>query len=192
MWILSPRLLQDQDEYLVGALLLARMDKGTAKKGKKDTSIPNKVLHSRVSYLYQAASYLATHDPKDLSTSTATSQVAESEQMKSKKPAEQLPEIQLHSVARRMVSDLRTVSQKVQIRLSPAMKHSFCKKCDTILVEGSTCVNRIENKSKGGRKPWADILVRKCNCCGCEKRFPLAAGRQRRRPHRSSQAPASG
>jgi ribonuclease P protein subunit RPR2 len=66
------------------------------------------------------------------------------------------------------------------------MKHSICKNCDTMLTDGSTCSIEVENKSKGGKKPWADVLVRKCNTCGFTRRYPMAAKRQKRKkkPHR--------
>jgi ribonuclease P protein subunit RPR2 len=54
-----------------------------------------------------------------------------------------------------------------------------------MLIYGSTCTNEVENKSKDGKKPWADVLVRRCATCGLEKRFPVAAKRQKRRSQRS-------
>jgi ribonuclease P protein subunit RPR2 len=72
------------------------------------------------------------------------------------------------------------------------MKHSICKNCDTMLIDGSTCTNEVENKSKGGKKRWADVLVRKCNTCGLEKRFPIGAERQKRRPHRTKEIKTPG
>ena len=80
-----------------------------------------------------------------------------------------------------MVSDLRAVSLKGQVRQSPAMKRSICKFCDTVLVEGRNCHSVIENESKGGRKPWADVLVIRCSTCGNSKRFPVSARRQKRK-----------
>ena len=152
-----------------------------SKQSKASGNIPNKSLHCRVSYLYQAAAYLATqqrhsgavaHGTGVQSTATTTdSQNASSE-------------LYFDPVSRRLVSDLCSVTLKAQIRMSPAIKHSICKHCDTLLLDGSTCSNEVENKSKGGKKPWADILVRKCDTCGFTKRFPLAAERQMRRPLR--------
>jgi ribonuclease P protein subunit RPR2 len=89
------------------------------------------------------------------------------------------------TVSRRLISDLRNVSQKSVIRMSPDLKHSICKYCDTILIDGSTCTNEIENRSKDGKKPWADVLVCKCNTCGFARRFPMAHERQKRRIYRT-------
>lgn len=151
-------------------------------------SVPNKSLHSRVSYLYQAASYLAAQQQEQHST-TVTPSTAENAHT-SNQESGMTPEMSYQPLSRRLVSDLRSVSLKVQIRMSPAMKLSICKNCDTLLVDGSTCTTQVENKSKGGKKPWADVLVKKCNTCEKEKRFPLGAERQKRRPQRSSESQA--
>lgn len=85
-----------------------------------------------------------------------------------------------------LISQLRSVSLKGQIRLSQAMKHSICKRCDALLVPGNTSSTRVENKSRGGKKSWADVLMVTCHSCKALKRFPVGAKRQRRRPHRAS------
>lgn len=135
--------------------------------------VPNKAVHSRVSFLFQAASYLATSQPpsgKDVEQSTK--QVA---------AKAETVEAATNPISRRLASDLRSVTLKAQLRVSPQIKHAICKNCDTILIDGSTCTNAVENKSKGGKKSWADILAKKCNTCGVVKRYPLTAPRQKRR-----------
>jgi len=144
---------------------------GKAKASKANTKDPHKAIHTRISYLYQAATYLATHQ---LSNSTTPDHCAEAVREASN----------LQPAARRLVCDLRSVALKGQSRLSPAMKHTICKKCNTQLLDGSTCSNQVENQSKGGKKTLGDVLLRICNTCGMEKRFPLAAKRQPRRPFR--------
>ncbi|KAE9380135.1 Rpr2-domain-containing protein [Stipitochalara longipes BDJ] len=149
-----------------------------AKAAKGAGSVPNKALHSRVSYLYQAAAYLATQQQH---SRTSESQDVQPTMPTADSPAESL----LQPASRHMISDLRSVSRKLLMRISPAMKNSICKNCDTMLIDGSTCTNEVENKSTGGKKRWADVLVRKCNTCGFEKRFPIGVERQKRRPKRS-------
>ncbi|TVY45020.1 Ribonuclease P protein subunit [Lachnellula subtilissima] len=166
-----------------------------AKAAKGTANVPNKILHSRVSYLYQAASYLAAQQPHSESGPT------QYEKNTNKTPSNHPESIETNGAqhssstttseaayrpaARRMISDLRSVTLKGQMRISPTMKHSICKKCDTLLIDASTCTNEVENKSKEGKKPWADVLVLRCYTCGLEKRFPVAAKRQKRRPKRT-------
>lgn len=144
--------------------------------------VPNKVLYSRMSFLYQAATYLAVqpqHSEASGNNERTTKQVT-AEAAQSTAEFVEAP----NPLSRHLAFDLRSISLKAQLRISPEMKHAICKNCDTILIDRSTCTNEVENKSKGGKKPWADILVRKCNTCGAVKRYPLTAARQKRRPLR--------
>ncbi|TVY58608.1 hypothetical protein LCER1_G001569 [Lachnellula cervina] len=142
-----------------------------AKSAKGTVNVPNKILHSRVSYLYQAASYLVAQQPhsesgskqyqRDTSkTSSNHPKSIEANGAEHGSSATLSEAAAYRPASRRMISDLRSVTLKGQMRISPAMKHSICKKCDTLLVDGSTCTNEVENKSKEGRKPWADVLQR--------------------------------
>ncbi|KAJ9161634.1 hypothetical protein NKR19_g2104 [Coniochaeta hoffmannii] len=133
-------------------------------KGKTVAPVQNRPLYSRISFLQQAATYLT-----------------EALRKGGKEPAAKQKKSTGDGAARRLVTDLRSVSLKARIRLSPAVKHTMCKYCDALLIEGETCTTVVENKSKGGRKPWADILVRKCHACGNVKRHPLNSPRQKRK-----------
>ncbi|KAH8907886.1 Rpr2-domain-containing protein [Coniochaeta sp. PMI_546] len=137
-------------------------------KGKPPATVQNRPMYSRISFLQQAATYLtqaSEMDPGEIRAGQATSTSS--------------------GVSRRLVADLRSVSLKTRIRLSPAVKQTMCKYCDALLIEGETCTTVVENKSKGGRKPWADILVRKCHACENVKRYPLNSARQKRKSLRT-------
>jgi ribonuclease P protein subunit RPR2 len=154
-----------------------------AKASNKAGIIPNKVLYSRISYLHQAASYLATQQQH---SSGEYEQITSLETQSGKEnEVKSCSTKTLQPMSRQLISDVRNVSQKTKIQMSPAKKSSICKYCDTVLIEGSTCSSEVENKSKGGKKPWADVFVRKCNTCGLSKRVPMAKDRQKRRPNRS-------
>jgi len=152
-------------------------------KSKNGDSIVNRALYSRISYLHQAASYLATRSSSfegsggngssgRLPVDTSASASAASDNM-----------------ARRLVSDIRTVGQKVLIRQGPGIKRASCKFCDTVFVEGETCMTTVENASKGGKKPWADLMVVRCQVCKNVRRYPTACVRQRRKPFREPPSP---
>ncbi|ETS78493.1 hypothetical protein PFICI_10555 [Pestalotiopsis fici W106-1] len=163
-------------------------------KPKQQGNVANRPLYSRISYLYQAAAYLSTTATNESSeTSDLTPHVdvlpqAELAAASEKRPLEQQVK---QSVARHLLTDMRSTSLKTQIRLSPAIKRTICKYCDTLLIDGQTCTSVIENTSKGSKKPWADVLVITCNICGGLKRFPVNAARQKRRPVRQEVAPGS-
>ena len=152
----------------------------TMAKGKGQSGVQNRHIFERISYLYQAADYLSTASRAQQDTST---QMTQSQHASQKKATQ--------NVSRHAVSDLRAVSLKVMIRQSPDMKRAMCKFCDTILDEGRTCQSTIENQSKGGKKPWADVLVIRCSTCGNSKRYPVNAARQKRKHLRSEKAKQS-
>lgn len=179
---------------------------------KKVPGVPNKHLYSRISFLYQAATCLSGAGKHALA-STSQSQKVPSSSKPAAVGAENI-DVECHvayqgqdpntvqhdkvkpvqtapgrNIPRKFITDLRAVAQKSQIRISPTIKRTICKYCDTLLVDGDTCSFTVENRSKGGKKPWADVLVIKCHTCGRAKRFPVHAQRQKRRPYRASVDP---
>ncbi|KAL2007455.1 hypothetical protein VTN00DRAFT_8893 [Thermoascus crustaceus] len=89
---------------------------------------------------------------------------------------------------RQYISQMRGVSLKSQLRLPVEVKRSFCKRCEVLLVPGLNCTEKIENPSRGGKKPWADVLVVRCTACGTVKRFPLNAKRSKKLAERRKEA----
>ncbi|KIW27283.1 uncharacterized protein PV07_07036 [Cladophialophora immunda] len=139
---------------------------GKSKPPKKDSQVPQKHLHSRLSYLHQAATYLATvgsHNGQQKATKSAecTWSVADRDLTN-----------QGSVEATRLLMHLRGVSRKSQIRIAPRVKHSICKCCDVLLIPGETMTEKLANPSKGGRKSWADVYEIHCDKCGTIKRFP--------------------
>lgn len=147
-------------------------------KGKKETSVQNRHLYSRASFLYQAAKYLTLSDAELNDSQNSRSDEATSSTSRNRNV--------LQGAARRMATDMRAVSLKTQMRLSSAVKQTVCKYCDSLLVEGESCTSIVENNSKGEKKPWADVLVRRCGTCGGEKRYPVNSPRQERRSRRAA------
>ncbi|KAI6083727.1 Rpr2-domain-containing protein [Hypoxylon rubiginosum] len=155
---------------------------------KSKDPVPNRALHSRISFLYQAAAHFANHSQQTYSNSaTKHSENTEAKVIAKSKPASHMSHGD-QVLSRRFVTDLRAISHKSQIRMSPVMKRSICKYCDTLLIEGDTSSSVVENNSKGGKKPWADVLVVKCHACQGVKRFPIQTPRQKRRPIREKES----
>lgn len=148
-------------------------------KAPKPKGIPNKHLHARATFLYQAATYLTLRASVD-SNSAGRSKAVPSEPVQIQQPS---------PLALQLGADLHTVSRKAQLRLSVDLKRSMCKSCYAVLVPGHTAIQTIENQSKGGKKPWADVLVITCNRCGSKRRTPVGAKRQSKKRNRIA-APA--
>jgi len=186
------------------------MAKEKAKKG-----VPNKHLHARIAYLDQAVKYLSAQSLNQSNDETRKSDMEELHDCH--QPMERMTTIPpgtlaidtAHSSANmkpspghpstatfnsppsglplQLNAHLRSVAQKAQIRLSQDIKHAICKICSSPLIEGETCLRSTENMSKGGRKPWADVLVLKCCACGASKRFPIGAKKQKRKSLREAE-----
>ncbi|KAM7221020.1 RNAse P Rpr2/Rpp21/SNM1 subunit domain containing protein [Rhypophila decipiens] len=167
------------------------MAKGKGKE-KGNGGVQHRAIYSRVSFLQQAAVLLSTATEREIASEQPS--VAEDTQRATATAAAILtapsetvnPNLThpLQGLGRQLVTDLRSVSLKTRIRLSPAVKQTICKYCDSVLIEGETCTSTGENRSKGGRKPWADVLVRKCHGCGRERRYPVNAPRPKRKTER--------
>ncbi|KAK4043753.1 RNAse P Rpr2/Rpp21/SNM1 subunit domain-containing protein [Parachaetomium inaequale] len=156
-------------------------------KGKAGGGVQNRAIYSRMSFLQQAAVALSSIGPRsaDSSSANATNTPSVSNQPASTKiPSDPGSVTSLDGMSRRLATDLRAVSLKTRIRLKPAVKQTICKFCDSILIDGGSSTSTIENKSKGAKKPWADVLVRKCHTCGRERRYPVSAARPRRKTER--------
>jgi ribonuclease P protein subunit RPR2 len=189
------------------------MAKEKAKKG-----VPNKHLHARIAYLDQAVKYLSAqslNQPLNETQKPDTKEVHEHHQpvvrmttilpgtlaidashsIANQKPSPSHPSTATFNpppsgLPLQLNAHLRSVAQKAQIRLSQDVKHAICKICSSPLIEGETCLRSTENLSKGGRKPWADVLVLKCCACGACKRFPIGAKKQKRKSLREAEKTA--
>jgi ribonuclease P protein subunit RPR2 len=150
------------------------------KQNEKSRSVKSRHVYSRLSFLYQAATHFTQRQPEPVASEIQGVGHASDKST----PPRKAP--RYDGMARMLATDLRTIALKMQLRLSPAMKSKVCRYCDTILVEGTTCSVVMENKSKGGKKPWADVMVWKCESCGREKRYPVNAKRQPKRSRRQS------
>lgn len=161
---------------------------------KKPGVVPNRHIYSRISFLYQASAYLAQtgkHAPNTLTNGTVPAASVDADANVTNDSDRAQPEANLiqedktivttQNMSRKLLTDLRSITQKCLLRASPQVKRSICKYCDTLLIEGQTCTSVVENKSKGGKKPWADVLVIKCHTCRGEKRFPVHPREHKRR-----------
>jgi ribonuclease P protein subunit RPR2 len=171
------------------------MGKGKNKNGA--FRVPNRQNHARISFLYQAATYL-TNIPYTKSESIPQKQESNTENgalqqndssdlpftdTSSRKPASQFALSQYYA------SQIATIARKAQFKISPSLKRTICKGCKVVLVPGSTSTSAIENLSRNAEKPWADVLIITCNLCGMEKRYPLQfKGDRSGKRHRVSRA----
>ena len=168
-------------------------------KGK--SAVPNRQAHTRISFLYQAANYFASLDTGSSSNSLVDANKPPQEPItsppvypihdgltnvascrnKSSEQASESPTTTFitndmrhrNPVSAHLASQILSISRKGQVKVSQTMKRTICKRCNVVLREGKTSTINLENHSRGGRKPWADVLLVTCLACGMEKRYPL-------------------
>ena len=167
-------------------------------KAKKAAGMPNRHLASRISYLFQAATYLqnptiensteAEHHLPSSATIPSSNTVPKDRPLEpcledAKTPLEArgpkiLPCKASHaSLARQLLSQLVEVSLKSQVRLTPNIKRAICRRCYTLLIPGQSSELFSENLSRGASKPWAEVILVRCKTCQAVKRFPVGAHR---------------
>lgn len=80
-------------------------------------------------------------------------------------------------LSRALARNVDLISKKAVTKLSPSIKRTICKKCQTLLIPGVSETIKVENESREN-KPHSDILVHTCHTCGRKKRFPIGKNRQ--------------
>lgn len=157
----------------------------------KNNGVQNRAIYSRASFLQQAATLLSLHRDESAASKGDSSPSQARPVVEGSSEASPRADFQLQGMSRRLATDMRSVSLKTRIRLTPTVKQAVCKFCDSVLIEGHSCTSTVENRSRGGRKPWADVLVRRCHTCGRERRYPVSAEKQRRKTERNGVSGAS-
>lgn len=159
----------------------------------KNNGVQNRAIYCRASFLQQAATLLSLSTQRDESAASKGDSSPSQARPVVEGSSEASPpaDFQLQGMSRRLATDMRSVSLKTRIRLTPTVKQAVCKFCDSVLIEGHSCTSTVENRSRGGRKPWADVLVRRCHTCGRERRYPVSAEKQKRKTERNGVSGAS-
>jgi ribonuclease P protein subunit RPR2 len=146
---------------------------------KKAANVPHRQTHARNSFLYQAAVYLTTL-PEAGKKPNHEAQSNFGDDQSVMIPEAKLSKLHENALSAYYASHLKTISEKSGLfaKLSKPIKRSICKRCSLVQISGKTSSSRVENLSRDGRKPWADVLLTTCLGCGMQKRFPMATKRQ--------------
>jgi ribonuclease P protein subunit RPR2 len=148
-------------------------------KPRGGKGVPNRHLHARTSFLYQAATYLTLQVGAETSSAKGQDTLVYNPSKEASISTHNPSLLGLH-----LGSHLRAVSLKAQVRLSSDVKRTICKTCNVLLIPGQTSTHILENASKKGGKPWADVLEVGCKICGTKKRYPVGAKRQPKKDER--------
>lgn len=166
---------------------------------RTSTKVPNWQAYARTSFLYQAANYMAS-----LPKTAIAAPGQENKALREEHGPTETPSIQSkgwkssedilgtlatssspdsnpgegQGLSAYFASHISSIGLKTQAKCAPEIKRTICKRCKSILIPGKSSTSKIENLSRGSRKPWADVLVIRCKLCEMEKRYPVGAQRQ--------------
>jgi ribonuclease P protein subunit RPR2 len=140
---------------------------------RRTAKAPNKHLHSRISFLYQAATLL-----EERRSLLPTPHIGQERSERSDDQGPASSNITTSGLSRRLVSDMTSIAKKGQIHQSRSLKRDVCKHCNALLRLAKRA-GYIENMSKGGKKPWSDVFVVEC-CCGTKARYPIRVPQRER------------
>ncbi len=172
----------------------ASRNRGAMAKNKTKSGNPNKHLQVRLAYLQRAAAYLSTGKlaivDSDGAVSTGTRPTEDTDGVSGQSEVVTGPHNATSGMTgglpKHLLHHLTQVARKSQIRLLPSVKHSICKRCTNLLVDGRTSSKSVENSSKGGKKSQANVLAVTCSYCGTAKRFPMGVARQKKKAQREA------
>ncbi|KAJ2688909.1 Ribonuclease P protein subunit p21 [Coemansia spiralis] len=157
---------------------MARGSKDGKDRGRGAGCLPNREVFERMNFLLQSAQFYASLP----TTTTTPAAVATGATAKGKEPDEplaldndssdssssgappQAPATML-PLARFYAKEMRLVSRKSVLRMSPHIKRSICKVCLTPLVPGISSTTRVKGQKRSRR------VITTCNYCQAQTRL---------------------
>lgn len=79
-------------------------------------------------------------------------------------------------LSRALARNMDLVSKKTVLKLTPALKRTLCKGCNSFLIPGISVAVSVQNKSVK-QDERNDVLVHTCTKCGTVRRFPVGQNR---------------
>ncbi|THH28390.1 hypothetical protein EUX98_g5806 [Antrodiella citrinella] len=70
-------------------------------------------------------------------------------------------------LSRVYVKSIKTIGQKTNVKLDPAVKRTLCKECNVVLVPGATATVRVKASTTHG-----NVMVYTCTQCKTIRRIP--------------------
>ncbi|CCL98703.1 uncharacterized protein FIBRA_00707 [Fibroporia radiculosa] len=130
-------------------------------------SVTNRDILQRLNFLYQASAYLHTIAPSPSGKPSNDKVIELSKEQKRERRRKARHPAQTTELARAYVRSMKIISQKATVRMDPNVKRTLCKKCNTILMPGSTASVRTKPSSTHGHS-----IAYTCVTCGTTRRIP--------------------
>ncbi|TCD68269.1 hypothetical protein EIP91_011235 [Steccherinum ochraceum] len=177
-----------------------------AKKIKDEVPNPNSVTNrdvlQRMNFLYQASAFLnnlveepSQHTKKAPTAPTAIStlpalpplpgisSISESRRRQSRRKKQQEERRKkrhpatCEDLSRTYIRAMKSIGQKTNVRLDPAVKRTLCKACNIVLMPGLTATVRVKASATHG-----NMMVFTCMSCKKSRRIPAPPTLQEETP----------
>ncbi|CAL1706383.1 unnamed protein product [Somion occarium] len=151
-----------------------------AKKQKDDVPNPNNVTNreilQRMNFLYQAgallnhieagSSKLPTESPEPPAASNHPTAKLSRKAKKQDRSRKRHPN-SCEDLSRNYIQSMKAIGLKTTVRLDPTVKRTLCKKCNIVLIPGSTASIRVNTSQAHG-----NAVVYTCLSCKNWRRIP--------------------
>ncbi|OSX66023.1 hypothetical protein POSPLADRAFT_1133002 [Postia placenta MAD-698-R-SB12] len=146
-----------------------------AKKNKGQDStvtingVANRDILQRLNFLYQASTYLnsiAPH-PTDEPITNYMGEPLTCKERKTEMRRQQRHPATTSDLSRSYVKSMKIIGQKATVRMDPSVKRTICKKCNTVMVSGTTADVRIRTSPVHGH-----VVCYICKSCSTSRRIP--------------------
>ncbi|KAJ2812759.1 Ribonuclease P protein subunit p21 [Coemansia furcata] len=155
---------------------MARGSKDGKDRGRGAGNLPNREAFERMNFLLQSAQFYATLPTTATPTATmapvATAKGKESDDSTthdsgSSSSSGAPPQISatMMPLARFYAKEMRLVSRKSVLRMSPHIKRGICKACLTPLIPGISSMTRVKGQKRSRR------VITTCNYCQTQTRL---------------------
>ncbi|KAF5383494.1 hypothetical protein D9757_006096 [Collybiopsis confluens] len=138
------------------------------------SSVSNRDVIQRLNFLYQASVYLntvhcSTSQLPPSSSSSLSSAPDDPTTNQKKKGKEKKKTVGLGDLSRSYIGTMKSVGTKTTVQLDPSVKRTLCKRCNTVLIPGSTASVRTKKSPSHGH-----FMVYTCGVCKHSVRIPAA------------------
>ncbi|KAI0796372.1 RNAse P Rpr2/Rpp21/SNM1 subunit domain-containing protein [Irpex lacteus] len=148
------------------------------KKSQDDVPNPNSVqnrdIMQRLNFLYQASVLLGTstqpvpqyeHQSKPSGSQSGAQKISKRQKRKQEMLEQRNPSTAI-DLSRTYVRSMKVIGKKTTVR----MRRTLCKKCEIVLVPGSTAIVRVN-----GSGPHGHVVSYTCMACKTPRRIPAPA-----------------
>ncbi|KZT10824.1 Rpr2-domain-containing protein, partial [Laetiporus sulphureus 93-53] len=138
------------------------------------SGVANRDILQRLNFLYQASAYLQSisQDPTAKPIDRGRPSKLSPLQGPSKAEKKEIRRKQRHpntavELSREYIKSMKIIGQKTMVKMDPNVKRTMCKKCNSLLIPGTTALVRVKSSPSHGH-----LISYTCLSCTAARRIP--------------------